>query len=140
VVVDRVVEIRPPFDPEVATRELAEVLRSYRIDSVTGDRYPGSWPTSRFRQHGISYRESDRPRSELYRDALPVLTGRRCELPDLPKLTRQFLSLERRTGRSGRDTIDAFRGHEDLVNCVAGLLCIAAAPRAQAGLMEVVGF
>jgi hypothetical protein len=41
VILDCVREIRAPFSPEAATKELAEVLDSYGISKVTGDRYAG---------------------------------------------------------------------------------------------------
>lgn len=142
IVVDRVIEIRPPFNPDVVTRDvLVPALRAYNVTSVTGDRYAGAWPSSRLAAHGISYRESERSRSELYRDALPVITAQRCELPDIPRLTKQFLSLDVRTGRSGRLSIDSARnGHEDMANAVAGLLCLAAKPRASAGTIRTTGW
>lgn len=142
IIVDKVMEIAPPFDPDAATRALAEVLKRYRVHTVEGDRYAGSWPESRFRAHGISYRQSDRVRSDLYRDALPVITARRCELPDMPKLHRQWLSLDRTVSKSGRESIDANRGrsHDDLANVTAGLLCMAATPRSAARMAKITGF
>jgi len=45
------------------------------------------------------------------------------ELPPDPVLTRQFLGLERRTARGGKDSVDhAPGGHDDLANAVAGLI------------------
>jgi hypothetical protein len=43
----------------------------------------------------------------------------RVELLDHPKLITQICSLERRTARSGKDSIDA-QGHEDPANAVSG--------------------
>ena len=65
-----------------------------------------------------------RPKSrDLYRDLLPLLNARRVELLDLPRLSAQLCGLERRTARSGRDSIDhAPGGHDDLANAVAGAL------------------
>lgn len=124
VIVDKVVEIRPPFDPDVATREMAKVLGAYGVNTVVGDRYAGAWPASRFAAHGIRYEESDRVRSDLYRDALVVITSKRCEFPALPRLQKQWLSLDRTISKTGRETIDAGRGrlHDDLANVTAGLL------------------
>jgi hypothetical protein len=48
-VLDAVLEIRPPFDPEQAVKECAALLRRYGISKVTGDRYAGEWPVARFR-------------------------------------------------------------------------------------------
>jgi hypothetical protein len=90
---------------------------------VTGDRYAGEWPRERFREHGITYELSDRPKSDLYRDVLPSLNSGKVELLDLPRLAGQFCNLERRTARGGRDAIDHAPGaHDDLANAAAGAL------------------
>ena len=36
---DLIREVKPPFNPESVVAELVEVLRSYRIRDVAGDRY-----------------------------------------------------------------------------------------------------
>jgi hypothetical protein len=51
-VLDGFWERRPPFSPDDVCREFAEILKSYRITIVTGDRYAGEWPRERFREHG----------------------------------------------------------------------------------------
>jgi hypothetical protein len=54
---------------------------------------------------------------------LPLLNAGRIELLDLPRLSTQLTGLERRTARSGKDSIDhAPGGHDDLANAVAGVL------------------
>ena len=68
-------------------------------------------------------RDRVRPKSDLYHDLLPLLNARRIELLNLPRLSAQLCGLERRTARSGKDSIDhAPGGHDDLVNAVAGVL------------------
>jgi hypothetical protein len=131
-ILDAVREVRPPFSPELVTTDFAVLLKSYRVSRVTGDRYAGEWPRERFRTHGIDYDLSDAPKSDLYRDFLPVLNSGRCELLNLPRLTSQLCGLERRTARSGRDSIDhAPGGHDDVANVVAGALLMAAETKAQ---------
>lgn len=122
-VLDALRERRPPFSPEGVVTEFAALLRTYRITSVAGDRYAGEWPRERFRLHGISYELSDRPRSDLYRDMLPLLNSGKAELLDNPRLATQLCGLERRTSRSGKDSIDHAPGaHDDLANAAAGAL------------------
>src|ERR1700675_1371134 len=59
----------------------------------------------------------------LYCDLLPLLNAKRVELLDNPRLAAQLVGLERRTARSGRDTVDHTPGgHDDLANVVAGVL------------------
>ena len=116
-------EIRAPFDPEAAVGEFAATLRRYGVDRVVGDRYGGEWPRQRFREHGIAYEPSARPKSDLYLGLLPLLTTGRVELLDMPRLTAQLVNLERRTARSGKDSVDhILGGHDDIANSVAGVL------------------
>ena len=122
-VLDAVREIRPPFNPTNAVSELAQLLTSYSVTRVVGDRYAGAWPREAFRNHGIDYEPSERPKSDLYREALPLLNSRRVELLDHPRMIGQLCALERRTARGGRDSIDHPPGlHDDLANVAAGVL------------------
>jgi hypothetical protein len=91
-----------------------------------GDRYAGEWPRERFRVHGIAYEVSEQPKSDLYRDLLPILNSGRAELLDVPRLMSQLCGLERRTARGGRDSIDHAPGaHDDVSNSVAGAIVSA---------------
>jgi hypothetical protein len=83
------------------TLEFAALLKAYRIREVSGDRYGGEWPAERFRARGITYVPAQKPKSDLYRDLLPILNAHRAELLDLPRLAAQLCSLERRTTRGG---------------------------------------
>lgn len=122
-VLDAVLEIRPPFDPERAVSECAALLRRFGISRITGDKYAGAWPVARFSEHGITFEQSARPKSDLYHDLLPLLNARRVELLDNPRLSAQLVGLERRTARSGKDSIDHTPGgHDDIANAVAGVL------------------
>jgi hypothetical protein len=103
-VVDLLREIRAPFDPDSACKEFSDRLQSYNLHEVTGDRYGGDWPASRFSAHGITYLPSEQPKSAIYLAALPLINSRRVELPDNQRLVAQLCSLERRTGRgTGRE-------------------------------------
>ena len=116
-------EIRPPFDPDVAVADCAALLRQYGITRITGDRYAGQWPVARFAAHGITFEQSARPKSDLYLDFLPIANAKRAELLDIPRLAAQLTGLERRTARSGKDSVDhAPGGHDDIANAVCGVL------------------
>ena len=126
VIVDAVRERRPPFSPEDCVAEFAGLLKAYGVRTVTGDRYAGEWPRERFRVAGITYELSDRPKSDLYRDVLPLLNSGKVELLDNSRLITQFCNLERRTARGGRDSIDHPPSmHDDLANAVAGAVLSA---------------
>ncbi len=122
-VLDAVLEVRPPFDPDKAVEQCAALLRRFGIARVTGDRYAGQWPVARFAAHGITFEQSARPKNDLYHDFLPLANAKRIELLECPRLSAQLVGLERRTARSGKDSIDhGPGGHDDLANAVAGVL------------------
>jgi hypothetical protein len=126
-VLDAIREIRAPFSPDLVVSEFATLLRSYRVHSLLGDRYAAEWPRERFAKHGISYQPSAKSKSELYAELLPLVNSGRVELLDQPRLITQLASLERRTARGGRDSIDHTpRGHDDVANAAAGALVAAA--------------
>ena len=76
-----------------------------------------------FRLHGINYQVADKSKSDLYRDALPLINSGKVELLDHPKLVAQLCQLERRVTRAGKDSIDHPPGaHDDLANAAAGVL------------------
>ena len=98
----------------------------YRIRTITGDAYGGEWPREQFRKHSINYEVSEKNRSQLYLDLIPALNSQRVELPDIRQMIDEFRRLERRRGRSGRDTIDhpAYSGSDDIANAVAGAVSL----------------
>jgi hypothetical protein len=125
VVLDAVRENKPPFSPEATTAEFAELLKSYGITRIEGDRYGGEWPREQFRKFGIIYEPAPKAKSDLYVDLLALLNSARIELLDHPRLVAQLCGLERRTARGGRDSIDHVQGgHDDLANVVALLASI----------------
>jgi hypothetical protein len=140
-ILDAVREARPPFSPESVVTEFSALLKSYNIRVVKGDRYAGLWPRERFSVHGIEYQCSEKPKSALYGDFLPLINSGRVELLDHPKLVAQLCSLERKTARGGRDSIDHPPGgaHDDVANAVAGILTslIAQDWSDSRGLLEV---
>lgn len=129
-VLDCLAEVKPPFSPEAVVKDFAALLKVYGVAMVTGDRYGGEWPRERFRVHGIEYLVADKPRSDLYRELLPLLMSGTVDLLDDPRMLAQLAALERRKGRGGRDTIDhPPGGHDDVANAVAGALVGALQPR-----------
>lgn len=142
-IVDEVMERIPPFSPDAVVAEFAATLRLYRISEVIGDRYGGEFPRELFASHGINYIVCEEPKSDLYREFLPLCNAKRVELLDQekPRSLHQLCKLERRTSRGGRDSIDhPPRGHDDCINVVAGA-CVKAIQRAgrQGGLLPLVG-
>lgn len=126
IVLDCLREWEAPFQPEQVTAEAAVVLQSYKVRQVYGDRYGGEWPRDRFRAHGIQYVESEKTKSDIYQDMLPLLNSGNVELLDHPRLKAQLIALDRKTSRAGRDSIDTPPGiHDDVANCAAGAIVLA---------------
>ena len=125
-VLDCIREVRPPFSPAQVTEEFAAVLKSFGVTHVVGDRWGGEFVREPFRANGIEYRLSEAPKSLVYQNLLPLLNGGKLELLDLPRLAAQLVGLERRTARSGRDSIDhGPGGHDDVINAAALALLAA---------------
>ena len=129
VVVDATREVKPPFSPEAVIDDFSILLKTYRISTVTGDRYAGEFPRELFRKRGIQYACAEKPKSDLFRDLLPLLNSGRIVLPKSERLVNQLCGLERRTARSGKDSIDHGPGsHDDLANSVAGAADLVGGP------------
>ncbi len=130
-VVDAVREILAPFDPESATDELARLFHQFGISTTHGDAYSSAWCRTAFERRAIQYRHCELPRTALYLNLLPYLNSRTIRLLDHSKTVNQIASLERRTARGARDSIDHPRDqHDDLANTIAGLT-FATAQRAR---------
>ncbi len=127
IVLDCVAERKAPFSPDSVVAEFAETLKSYRVATVRSDRYAGEWPKERFSVHGITCLPAEMNRSELYLAFLPLLNSGRLDLLDHPRMVSQFVGLERRTSRAGKDSVDHPPGwHDDVANAVAGVCALAA--------------
>lgn len=120
-ILDCVRAVSPPFAPDAVVKEFADLLRRYWLTTVTGDRYAGVWPESKFAEHRITYKTSQKTKGDLYRELLPLINSREVELLDNKQLFNQLMGLERKSGRSGADIIDHTYGmHDDIANAVAG--------------------
>ena len=130
-IIDAIREIRPPFSPQAVIEDFCVLLKTYKITRVTGDRYAGEFGREPFRQRGIYYACAEKTKSDLFRDLLPMLNSGSIVLPRSDRLVNQLTGLERRTARSGKDSIDhGPGGHDDVANAVAGAAdCITAAAR-----------
>lgn len=121
VIIDAIHETKPPFSPEQTIGILCSFFKPYRVFNITTDRWGGEFPVEQFRKFGITCVPSEKTKSDLYNEFLPLLNSSRVELPDLPRLTKQLIALERRTSRTGKDSIDhPPGGHDDVINSVAG--------------------
>jgi len=121
-------ETKPPFSPAAVVAEYVQVLQKYGCKEVIGDAYAKEWVQESFRSLNIRYRQSDKNRSEIYLEALSAINSRQVSLLDNQKLVQQLVSLERRTARSGKDSVDHRNGsHDDMANSAMGALIYALA-------------
>jgi hypothetical protein len=126
-VLDVLRERRPPFSPDAVVEEFAALLHAYGCTTVVGDRYAGAFSSEAFARQGIAYEPSERVKSEIYIEFLPLLNSGRVELLDEARLRAQLLGLERRTARGGRESIDhGPGGRDDVANSAAGAIILAA--------------
>jgi hypothetical protein len=118
---------KPPFNPAEVTAACVDAIRPYRVTRITGDNYGGEWPVAEFAKHRITYELSEKHRSQLYLELIPALNSQRVELPDDKRMIDELRRLERRRGRSGKDTIDhpSYGGMDDQANAVAGAVNLA---------------
>jgi hypothetical protein len=129
VVVDLARRWAAPHVPASVVAEQAQILKSYGLAKVVGDKYAGAWPSDEFSKHGIRYEASDRDKSRIYLDFLPLVMSGNVELLDNKTLISELRGLERRTRSGGRDSVDHPPGpkqHDDLGNATAGVCTLAA--------------
>jgi hypothetical protein len=132
VVLDLIRERLAPFSPDACVKEFSDALRGHGVAQIVGDRYAGEWPREAFRKHGVDYRVADKAKSDLYLALLPLLNSDRVELLDSKRLVAQLCGLERKTARSGKDSIDHVPGgRDDVANAVAGAAVLAVEAAAQ---------
>jgi hypothetical protein len=125
-VADVVRGVRPPFDPVEVTKSYAELCKEYKIRAVHGDNYSAEWAVSAFKDAGLRYILSDKPKSQLYLEALPLFTRQAISIPDHTQLLRELRLLERQTHRSGKDSVDhGRRGSDDYANVLCGCATFA---------------
>jgi hypothetical protein len=105
VILDCLVEKPAPFNAAAVTAEMAKTLQQYGLTECRGDRYGAQWVVQSFAANGITYYHSNRDRSAIYADAVPLFTSGRARLLDNRRLVGQLAALERRTSAT-RERID----------------------------------
>jgi hypothetical protein len=114
---------RAPFDPNVVVAEYAALLKEYRIKKLSGDNYSAAWVEMAWKNEGIIYERSELAKSAIYLESLPLFVRQVVVIPEQSILTRELRLLERRTSRSGKDTVDHGRtGSDDYANSLCGVL------------------
>jgi hypothetical protein len=129
-ILDAIRERRPPFSPDGVVQEFAALLKSYGIYRAEADHWGGDWVAEAFRKYGITVAQCAKPKSQIYLEMVASLNAHRCSLLEHGRLVNQLCALERRTSRSGRDSIDhPVNGHDDIANAAMGALLLAGTGR-----------
>jgi len=133
-ILDCVVEVRPPFSPASVSGQFAGMFKRYGVRTVRADKYAGSWPSETFQKHGVRVKPVRMSKSEIYLEFLPLLNSQQIELPNHKRLLSQLQGLERRVRSGGKDTIDHSpnsHAHDDVANAVCGAIVLAAQYRSR---------
>jgi hypothetical protein len=112
---------RPPFNPRDAIRKFVALLREYGIKHVTGDAFGGNTFKCDFEEHAIGYVGASTNKSDLYEELEPKLNAALVELPDVPELQEQLLTLVWRGTKIDHQPGD----HDDFANAAAGAVWLA---------------
>ena len=122
-IVDCLRSWRAPLNPSEVIAACVVVLKPYRIRNVVGDNFSGEFAPEGFRKNGINYELSDKNRSQLYLGLIPVMCSGKVELLDNPRMANELRELERKVGRSGRDSVDHRPGFDEApANATAGVV------------------
>jgi hypothetical protein len=114
------------FDPAQVTEEYAALAREYGITTVVGEYYGAEWNVSAWRAQNLTYQRCEKNRSEVYLEVAPLFARHLVRVPEHAVLLRELRSLERRTHRSGKDSVEHPKGgHDDYANVVSVALLLA---------------
>lgn len=129
VLIDALYEKRAPFDDvQAVVQEVAALFKQYGLLEAVGDNYAAGFSADYFKNAGIRYIVSEKTRSALYLDALPLFVSGRLRLTDNIRLRHQLVQLERRTTFSGRDSVghpERSTASDDLANAACGAAVMA---------------
>jgi len=122
---DKVVEFRPPFNPEAVISEISRVCEEYDISTVHQDRHALAWIASDFQKHGVAVQVSKLNKSQIY-EHFGIAVGRgRVRLIENDRMRRQALGLQRYLKSGGLVKIDHLSGrHDDVINAAAGAVTL----------------
>ena len=112
--------------PQNVAAEAAAIVRGYGCSAVVGDKYSGEWVRQAFQQNGVRYVVSKLTASEAFLELLPLINQGVIDLLDDKRQTAQLIALERRTSRTGKDTLaHPPSGHDDRANALAHAVKLA---------------
>jgi len=133
IILDCVLEFRPPFIPSAVIEGMAEKLKKYGIKEIVQDRHSIAWIASDLDKFDIDVKSSDLTKSDIYNQFAVLLNKDLIQLLDNDRMRNQALGLQRFLKSQGAVRIDHLSGqHDDLINAAAGV-CVLAGKRITAG-------
>jgi hypothetical protein len=128
-------------DPHAAVLEYTALVKQHRCATIWGDNYAKEWVAGAYRAAGLVYRQSPLVRSDLYLEGQVLFTRGLVSIPPNTTLLRELRLLERRTARSGKDSVNhGVGGHDDYANALFGAMHVAVKAAAQKPLPIVEPF
>jgi hypothetical protein len=131
VIIDALYERKPRFVPREVIAEYAQILKSYNVTEIQGDKYAGGFHADEWQRNGIQFTPCERTTSENYLYSLPMLLAGRVRLIDSATLRTQLASLERRISPAGHETVShpqVASAHDDCATAVCGALSMSGLP------------
>src|SRR5271163_1430988 len=85
---DSILEVAAPFDPEAACFQIAMLLKSYGLNGTMGDDHAKGWVVAALGRNGVRFesRPPEMTRSALYSETLPKFSSHQVRLLDHKKL------------------------------------------------------
>jgi len=128
-VLDYMKEWRPPFNPKAVIGEIANICKKYHVERITQDRHAISWVASDLKPYDIRVEASALTKSEIYESFAVLMSKKVVGLLFNDRLKAQCLGLQRFLRSGGGVKIDHAQGqHDDIINSVAGAICLASVP------------
>ena len=101
---DCIRERKPPFSPAAVCEEFSAVFKSYGLQRVTADKWGSAFVTEAFASNGIECRQSAKPKSDIYRELLPMLMSGNVRLSIFPSWRRKSSALRGKPRAVAKDS------------------------------------
>jgi len=123
IIVDLIRSRPPKFNPDEVTAQCCDLIKTYGISRVYGDKFSGDWASNSFNKNDIEYERSEKTKSELYLEAESPFNTERVDIPNKELAINQLKNLIRKARSGGKDSVDTDSGQpEDEANVIAGVI------------------
>jgi hypothetical protein len=120
IIVDLVKEWAPPFSPSGVLSQVADICRTYNVETVIGDRFAFNFGREILRDQHLNFRVSNKDTSGCFGELLPMLNAHEVELVQHQVLLTQLGAMECKPSSRGRTFYDHAPGaHNDVAAATA---------------------